>query len=77
MQLLACVMGEVSAPTTSLSQSMQGLPSMEVESDVGGILDEKMHGCTMGLQSERDEERERERRGLQLGAVSHWMFRWQ
>ena len=53
-------MGEVSAPTTSLSQSMQGLPSMEVESDVGGILDEKMHGCTMGLQSERDEERERE-----------------
>ena len=54
-------MGEVSAPTTSLSQSMQGLPSMEVESNVGGILDEKMHGCTMGSQSERDEERERER----------------
>ena len=24
-----------------------------------------------------DEERERERMGLQLGAVSHWMFRWQ
>ena len=55
------MVGEVSTPTTSLSQSMQGLPSMEVESDVGAILDEQMHGCTMGLQSERDEERERER----------------
>ena len=29
---------------------------MEVESDVGG-----MHGCIMGLRSERDEERKRER----------------
>ena len=55
VKLLVCLMGEVSAPTTSLSQSMQGclvwrLSPMLVESWM-------KKSCIMGLQSERDEER--------------------